>query len=146
VPSPSLTPPPGSPTPPRSVSPPGLGIKRRQSHPPSSGHQPRKSGSKLRSVLSVIDESLTRHADSAEEVRPTEPTPPSSAVNGNTQVQDTSWGAFSYGESPYGTYIEGGNATPRHSSLYTQPPATQYSPEPPQSHTPQPDETPPVTI
>lgn len=141
VPSPTTTPPPGSSTPPRSSSPPASNINRRQSHPSSIGHQPRKpSGSKLRNALSsaVFDGSLSRRADNSPDAIRSEPSNTSSSAE--PQVQDTSWGNFNYGESPYNIYTgSGGDTTPRHSSLFL--PPQQYESDPQRSRTPQSDDT-----
>jgi hypothetical protein len=99
----------GSPesTPPRSASPPAP--SRRHSTPPSAG--PRKSESKLRSVLSVIDEyhSPYNSEDTA-----------SGSTNGRTLQADTgqqpNW-SFVYGQSPY-EHTEDDPTTPRHSTLF----------------------------
>jgi hypothetical protein len=133
VPSPSSTPPACS-TPPRSVSPPASTVRRRQSHPPSSA--PRKSASKLKSVLPAVEESMPRHAVGMESITS------SSALNGDTPIPDTSWGSFSYGESPYEPFGGSRETTPQHSrhpSLYSQPSIPVFDPDPPRSQTPQPD-------
>ncbi|KII95788.1 hypothetical protein PLICRDRAFT_96537 [Plicaturopsis crispa FD-325 SS-3] len=120
----ALTP---SSTPPRSVSPPN----RRSSHPPSSGHLPRKSESKLRSVLSVIDESHGRQASDSSVTTLTPDLPPSSSgiTNGGNPDPPDSWG-FTYGQSPYSD----AESTPRNSSLFSSqqaiPPDSVHSEEP----------------
>ncbi|KIJ70313.1 hypothetical protein HYDPIDRAFT_78105 [Hydnomerulius pinastri MD-312] len=109
VPSPSSTPP-------RSASP-SATVKRRQSHPPSTNHHSRKSESKLRSMLSVIDESHTRHTTEFADVGPPEPRSSSTPeLNGGSSLPPVpdSWGNFDYGESPYSVTMSG-EATPRHS-------------------------------
>jgi len=131
----STSTPPISSTPPRSASPPTSTIKYRQSHPPSSGHQPRKSGSKLKSVLPIVDENMGRDSD----VTHLGPVPLL-----DTQVPDTTWGSPSYGESPYESFDGSEDTTPRHSrhpSLYSQPLVSACDPDPPRSRTPQPDHT-----
>ena len=129
IPSPSSTPPISS-TPPRSASPPAAAVRRKQSHPPSSVYQPRKSGSKLKSVLPVVDENLTRHDHSDD----TNNTSSLSALNGNTQIPDKTWGSFSYGQSPYEAFGGSDDTTPQHSrhpSLYSQPSVPAFDPDPP---------------
>lgn len=101
---------PSSSTPPRSASP--TTSKRK-----SSGHQSRKSASKLRSTLPGVEEISGSHADGTSEP----PVSPGSANNGTTPARDTSWSAFSYGASPYETYSESADSTLRRSSLYTPP-------------------------
>ena len=129
VPSPATTPPPGSSTPPRSPSPPFK--NRKQSHPSSIGHQPRKSsGSKLRSAFSpaVFDSSLSV---------PMHSEPSNASTGAEPQVQDTSWANPNYGESPYNIYNgSGDDTTPRHSSLFL-PPQQDLQ----RSRTPQSDDT-----
>lgn len=103
-------------TPPRSASPSAI-IKRRQSHPPSTSHHSRKSDSKLRSVLAVIDETHVHTIESSEGGRP-EPRPASSSdVNGGTVPPSGQheWGAFGYGEPSYTDTVRG-DETPRHST------------------------------
>lgn len=102
-------------TPPRSPSPTAT-IKRRQSHPPSASHRPRKSDSKLRSVLTVIDESHAAHAIESSQAGRSEPRPASpSDVNGGVlpHSEPEEWGAFGYGKAPNTDSI-GGDETPRH--------------------------------
>jgi hypothetical protein len=109
--SPSSTPS----TPPRSVSPPS-NLSRRHSTPPSAGQ--RKAESKLRSVLSVIDETRPRH-DVVDDPL-VQPGPMMATLNGKTQQPDTGqqteW-PFIYGQSPYDD-IEDDPTTPRHSTLF----------------------------
>ncbi|RDB23233.1 Protein IVY1 [Hypsizygus marmoreus] len=103
-------------TPPRSVSPPI--VSRRHSTPPSAG--PRKSESKLRSVLTVIDETRTQletdpHEASGHHIRTT-------SLNGKAPPPDTGqqqpdW-SFTYGQSPYDDIHDDSTATPRHSALF----------------------------
>lgn len=85
-------------TPPRSVSPPSM-LKRRQSHPPT--HHARKSESKLRSVLSVIDETHVRHPSDPVDASPSEARASEPDINGRPLDPDTNWATFTYGESPY---------------------------------------------
>lgn len=104
-------------TSPRSASP-SATIKRRQSHPPSTSHHSRKSDSKLRSVLAIIDESHIVHTIENSEAGRPEPRPaPSSDVNGGilTPGQEE-WGAFGYGAEPLCTDTSRGDETPRHST------------------------------
>lgn len=129
IPSPTSTP-----TPPRSTSPPAMIQSRRHSAPPlsSPGHHSRRSeSSKLRSVLTVIDESHSRQSSSHEP----EPEPPeaySSTINGSgsssiaePQPEKKSvfaWSSpFSYGQSPYASDTDD-NITPRNSSFSNLPP------------------------
>lgn len=102
-------------TPPRSASP-SATIKRRQSHPPSTSPHSRKSDSKLRSVLAVIDESHVHTMESSEvgrsELRSTSP----ADVNGGTlPPSEQEWATFGYGEPSYSDTIRG-DETPRHSA------------------------------
>jgi hypothetical protein len=76
---------------PRSISPPTAA--RRHSHPPSSGQ--RKSESKLKSVLSVIDESHSRQPSHEEIVHSEEPQSPPTA-NGTTVEPDYSWNGVGF--------------------------------------------------
>jgi len=106
-------------TPPRSASPP-----RRHPMPPSS-HQPRKSESKLRSVLSIIDEGHSR-VPSSEDPAPSSPP----ALNGNTPSNsdpDTRWDALPYNGTD--------DTTPRNSILFVahskQPPNSDSKNSPP---------------
>jgi hypothetical protein len=99
-------------TPPRSTSP-SATIKRRQSHPPSASHHSRKSDSKLRSVLTVIDESHVVHTIEGPPLGRSEPRPASpSDVNGGAPEPEE-WGVFGYGEIPTTDSIRG-DETPRH--------------------------------
>jgi len=130
-------------TPPRSVSPPI--ISRRHSTPPSAGQ--RKADSKLRSVLSVIDEARTNH----ENVYPDTPGYPqrTTAMNGTSTPPDTGqqqqyeWSS-AYGQSPYyntNDTAEGESTTPRHSYFQTELPPDRRI-DPPD----EPDETPRATL
>lgn len=97
---------------PRSASPSGA-IKRRQSHPPSTSHS-RRSDSRLRSVLAVIDEShVVYPVESSEMARSERPTSPAD-VNG-LPSSGQEWGAFGYGEPSCSDTIRG-DETPRHSA------------------------------
>lgn len=121
-------------TPPRSVSPPSH-LPRRHSMPPSGGQ--RKAESKLRSVLSVIDETRPRHdVDDP----PVQSGPIMTSLNGKkTPPPDTDTGqrtewAFTYGQSPYDS-LEEDPTTPRHSTLFfPQPPPPDPITEPPNEH------------
>jgi len=127
-------------TPPRSVSPPI--ISRKYSTPPSAGQ--RKSESKLRSVLSVIDEARTNHENAYSDSSgfPHRTT----AMNGTSTPPDTGqerqfeWSS-AYGQSPY--YDSNKNmseeeaTTPRHSFFHAELPADRRT-DPPS----EPDETP----
>lgn len=121
---------------PRSVSPPSV-LSRRHSLP--SG---RKSDSKLRSVLTVIEESRPR----SEEISP----PPTltrtqaQATSIENQLQpdpapDLGWN-FTYGQSPYDDGRGDGDTTPRHSSLFSshlppaEPPSTDRRDSDEQAH------------
>ncbi|KAG6378485.1 hypothetical protein JVT61DRAFT_12745 [Boletus reticuloceps] len=102
---------------PRSTSP-SAALKRRQSHPPSTSHPLRKSDSKLRSVLTVIDESHVVHAMEIPEAGRSEPKLASpSDVNGGARPPSGSeeWGTFGYGDTPDTDTIPG-DETPRRSS------------------------------
>jgi hypothetical protein len=139
VPFPPMT----SSTPPRSASPPISTTKRRQSHPPLSGHQSKKSGSKLKTVLPVVDEHTPRQTDGSKTTH-TEPTAPAPlpSLNSDTDTRDTSWGQFAYGESPYEPFYGGRDNTPphsRHPLLHSQPSIPTFDPDPPRSQTPQAD-------
>jgi hypothetical protein len=89
VPSPSSTPP-------RSVSPPS----HRKHSTPSAGHHLRKSESKLRSVLSVIDETHARQTTEAD-THPEATSSSNGTIRRTDTGPDTSWGSFTYGQSPY---------------------------------------------
>jgi len=105
-------------TPPRSASP-SAAVKRRQSHPPPTNHYSRKSDSKLRSVLPIIDEPYTRHATEIAEAGRAEPRPPPSPeINGGSSSppEPDTWGGFTYGEPLY-TETMSGDETPRHSAI-----------------------------
>jgi len=129
VPSPSSTPP-------RSVSPP---IVNRKHSTPSSAPtpHPRKSESKLRSVLAAIDEGRPQQASENNSV----PDPaPMASVNDDPPDPNSSWTSFTYGQSPYMNVNES-EPTPRNSALF----ASQSRLEPPDpvvecNRTPQPDE------
>jgi len=99
---------------PRSTSP-SAALKRRQSHPPLTSHQSRKSDSKLRSVLTVIDESHIVHAMESSEASRSEPKSASPLeVNGGA-LQSEEWDAFGYGDAA-NTDTVLGDETPRRSS------------------------------
>lgn len=96
----------GSPesTPPRSASPPVS--SRRQSNPPTTGL--RKAETKLRGVLSVIDEYHPQYSSD-------------DTASGSTTLhpdtgQQSNW-SFTYGQSPY-EHTGDDPTTPRHSSLF----------------------------
>ncbi|KAF9046037.1 hypothetical protein BDZ89DRAFT_1099452 [Hymenopellis radicata] len=122
IPSPTSTP-----TPPRSTSPPSMIQSRRHSAPPlsSPGHHSRRSeSSKLRSVLTVIDESHSRQNKPPEAY--------SSTINGSgsSSIAEPqpekkpvfAWSSpFSYGQSPYSSDSDD-NITPRNSSFSNLPP------------------------
>ncbi|KAF4602297.1 hypothetical protein EYR40_005502 [Pleurotus pulmonarius] len=109
-------------TPPRSASPPYS--QRRQSVPPVFGHFSRKSDSKLRSMLSVIDESQPRPRESRdiEEEHTHSRSSSTPTINGTVgQEPETSWTNFTYGQSPYATVNtdNDGDLTPRHSAMFS---------------------------
>lgn len=114
-------------TPPRSASPPA--INRRHSVPPG---QRKSSESKLRSVLSVIDEARPRQemetSSLPESTQP--PTVTTRSLQRDTS-QDSGWD-FTYGRSPYENGQDG-DTTPRHSSLFS-------------SHSPPPDSDPGLVL
>jgi hypothetical protein len=99
-------------TPPRAESPPSL-LRRRMSHPPT--HHARKAESKLRSVLSVIDETHVRHPSDPVDASPSEAKAPQPNINGGPLEPDTSWGTLTYGESPYPSVTD--DTTPVQSAL-----------------------------
>lgn len=102
-------------TPPRSTSP-SATIKRRKSHPPSATHHSRKSDSKLRSVLAVIDESHVVHTIESPQLGRSEPRPASpSDANGGAlpPPEPEEWGGFGYDGIPNTDSIRG-DETPRH--------------------------------
>lgn len=107
-------------TPPRSTSPPA--INRRHSVPPG---QRKSSESKLRSVLSVIDEARPRQEMETSSL-PESIQPPIVTTRSLQRDlgQDSGWN-FAYGQSPYENGQDG-DTTPRHSSLFS-------------SHSPPPD-------
>ncbi|KAJ3867861.1 hypothetical protein EV359DRAFT_33565 [Lentinula novae-zelandiae] len=112
---------------PRSVSP--TTPIRRHSLPASTGHSSRKAESKLRSVLSVIDEANSRHG--TEEVISSHYVPQMENSNSNvtTLIQPQpqkqtsfSWTSpFSYGRSPYVEEDTNGDTTPRNSTFLSSP-------------------------
>lgn len=102
-------------TPPRSTSP-SATIKRRKSHPPLATHHSRKSDSKLRSVLAVIDESHVVHTIESPQLGRSEPRPASpSDANGGAlpPPEPEEWGGFGYDGIPNTDSIRG-DETPRH--------------------------------
>jgi len=101
-------------TPTRSASP-SAQLKRRQSHPPSTTHHTRKAESKLRSVLSVIDETHVRHSSDPVEAPPSESQVSPPDIHAETLEADTSWESFTYGASPYPSVTD--DATPVQSTL-----------------------------
>ncbi|KAF5387960.1 hypothetical protein D9615_000191 [Tricholomella constricta] len=115
VPSPTSTTPS---TPPRSVSPPIL--SRKHSMPSHAGH--RKSDSKLRNVLSIIDEARTNYENAYPDT--SEFTPRATAINGTSpqpdtgQQQQSQWSS-TCGQSPYDMTAEEDATTPRHSFFST---------------------------
>ncbi|KAL4075804.1 hypothetical protein J3A83DRAFT_4088168 [Scleroderma citrinum] len=100
---------------PRSTSPSSL--KRRQSHPLTS-HQSRKSESKLRSVVALVDEPDSRHPS---EVPGIDGSPPPDLHGGSSSpIDHDTWNVPGTNDAPYddpGYIITGGEATPRHSAL-----------------------------
>jgi len=135
--SPALTtsPPSASSPPPAPTSPTSTITSRRHSLPAASSsysHHPRKSESKLRSVLSVIDEGRPRHNGDAEEtltrsvsesasLRSSSPT-----LNGRERpsLSDAGvWNSFSFtlGEGEHGA-SNGEDVTPRNSAAIRSPP------------------------
>jgi len=110
----------------RSASP-SAALKRRKSHPPSTSHPLRKSDSKLRSVLAVVDEThiIPHPIESLDSESRSEPRQGSSSdtnMNGGTALtsplaEHEAWGGggFGYGEPPYADTNQG-EETPRHSS------------------------------
>jgi len=101
-------------TPPRSTSPSTL-LKRRQSHPPTNAPHVRKSESKLRSVLSVIDETHIRHSSDPVDASPSEAKALAPDINGGPLEPDTSWETFTYGQSPYPSVTD--DVTPVQSTI-----------------------------
>lgn len=104
VPSPSSTPP-------RSVSPPSQ-LSRKNSIPSS-----RKAESKLRSVLSVIDETGARDNPQASVLSTSPP-------DVNDSPGETSWASFTYGTSPYPN-----QSTPQNSTLFSSQSPTPRGPD-----------------
>ncbi|KAJ7499146.1 hypothetical protein FB451DRAFT_1015766 [Mycena latifolia] len=105
---------PSSSTPPRSVSPPFVG--RKHLAPLNSARHPRKSESKLRSVLSPIDEARSRQASedarTASIMNTLNPSPPPSDTSPHH-----SW-SFVYGNSPYEESEDRDAKTPTHSAFF----------------------------
>ncbi|KAJ8518349.1 hypothetical protein ONZ45_g4540 [Pleurotus djamor] len=114
-------------TPPRSSSPPSSShAQRRQSVPPAFGlgHFSRKSDSKLRSMLSVIDESHSRFDNGDTETISHGRSASSTTVTANGSASQepagNSWTNFTYGQSPYAVMGNGDeDLTPRHSAVFT---------------------------
>ncbi|KZP24677.1 hypothetical protein FIBSPDRAFT_735433 [Athelia psychrophila] len=132
--SPNVTPTSSS-TPPRSVSPPAS--KRK-----SAGHQARKSASKLRSSLPGVEEISGSHDGTGEPAY--SEAKAGSAINGNkgdTSAGNNTWGAFSYGKSPYEPYTESAESTLRRSTLYSPQHALPNFDPDPISKSPQSDDT-----
>lgn len=143
-------------TPPRSISPPhNSHLSRRHSVPSGSSH--RKTESKLRSVLSVIDEGRSsRHEGSTaasgldsegynDDNTPQYSTPPAQNLNGSTPPsppRQTASGttttepdsghpwSFTYGQSPYEHANASNSSTPRNSMLFT----STVPPDPPSNN------------
>ncbi|KDQ64821.1 hypothetical protein JAAARDRAFT_52752 [Jaapia argillacea MUCL 33604] len=139
---------PTSSTPPRSTSPPGSS-SRRHSHPSIQtlpAHHSRKSESKLRSVLAMIDEGIPRTNGSDKttpEVDQT-PTPRSNGVH----HEDSTWGAYTLVDPSSSTFSHSreNTLTPRNSVNFpsqTTPPPPDLSPE--RSRTPEVNAGVPVT-
>ncbi|KAG5646420.1 hypothetical protein DXG03_003470 [Asterophora parasitica] len=119
VPSPTSTPS----TPPRSISPPNPVISRRHSTPPSAGQ--RKSDSKLRNVLSVIDEARTNYENAYPDTFTSGLSSRATAINGQSSPPDTGQKQLSewsspYGQSSYDDIPEEDATTPRYSSSSTE--------------------------
>ncbi|KAJ3762894.1 hypothetical protein EV360DRAFT_34662 [Lentinula raphanica] len=121
-------------TSPRSITP--TTPVRRHSIPATTGHSSRKAETKLRSVLSVIDETNSRHNTSTEEAISSRsasslPQVPNSNSNsaGTALLQPQpqkrasfSWTSpFSYGNSPYVEEETNGDTTPRNSTFAPSP-------------------------
>ena len=110
-------------TPPRSTSPPSVG-NRRHPVPPTQ----RKSESKLRAMLPVIDEVRPRY-----EIDGNNDTPSGSALLSSGEITvpdpgpDLSWSYTSYGESPYKN--GDGQLTPRNPSAPSSSPSLPDSPQ-----------------
>ncbi|KAF8164982.1 hypothetical protein B0H34DRAFT_649480 [Crassisporium funariophilum] len=128
VPSPSPTPP-RSTSPPPSISPPSVS-NRRHSVPVTQ----RKSESKLRSVLTVIDEGRSRQETESSTPLPLPSLLTNVAVPRPDPGPDLGWNFTTYGESPYGNGDDG-QLTPRSSTLFS----SQISPPPPPHSPPNPD-------
>ncbi|KAJ7086666.1 hypothetical protein C8R44DRAFT_721375 [Mycena epipterygia] len=115
---------PSSSTPPRSVSPPFA--SRKHLAPLNSARHPRKSESKLRSVLSPIDEARSRQASDdsrgASIMDTLNPSPPPIDTSPHH-----SW-SFVYGNSPYQDSEDRDGKTPTHSSFF---PPSSTPPRPP---------------
>ncbi|KAF8639672.1 hypothetical protein AX17_000936 [Amanita inopinata Kibby_2008] len=107
-------------TTPHSTSPPST-LTRRHSIPSSSS--PRKAENKLRSILTVIDESYP-HAENADLVPPTNRASLTNDITGGTEKSDRSpnqgW-SFTYNSSQLEDNTHDNNATPRHPNLFVSP-------------------------
>ncbi|KAL4241481.1 Protein IVY1 [Abortiporus biennis] len=134
---PPVSTPPRSPptTSPRSASPPIGAMSRRHSHPGASispSHSQRKAESKLRSVLSVIDESSPKiNGDTAEG---------SSKVRSSSEFTVTGQSASNSEEKGDITNTDD-STTPRESVFQTQSPADDETPHAERSRSPQSDDT-----
>ena len=143
----SSSPRPTSPTPiARSASPPSLTSisPRRNSHPPM--HQSRKSESKLRSVLSVIDETASRHNDDLHEGTSRSVSEPALASSYEVPENpaENGWGTIKVKKYPGPTPISTSETdlTPRNvSSLGSQSPSNAETPHATRSLSPHSDDT-----
>ncbi|KAK7695640.1 hypothetical protein QCA50_000276 [Cerrena zonata] len=141
----SSSPRPTSPTPiARSASPPSSSpVSRRNSHPPT--HQSRKSESKLRSVLSVIDETSSRHND--ELLEGTSRSVSESALASSYEVpgnpDENGWGTIKVKKfsGPTPILTSDNDLTPRSTSLRSQSPANPETPHAVRSLSPHSDDT-----
>lgn len=98
----------------RSTSPSSL--KRRQSHPPTTNHQSRKFESKLRSVVALVDEPVSRHPS---EIPGVDACPCVPDLHGESSSPDA-WNVSGTSDGAYndsGYITQSGEVTPRHSAL-----------------------------
>ncbi|KAG6334153.1 hypothetical protein ID866_4941 [Astraeus odoratus] len=103
-------------TSPRSTSP--CSLKRRQSHPPTTSHQSRKTESKLRTVVALVDEVDSRHPSETPGVDAGH----QADLHGGSSApnEHDAWNVSGTNDAPYddpGYITSSGEATPRHSAL-----------------------------
>jgi len=125
-------------SPPRSVSPPSA-VPRRQSYPfpTSPGHHPRRSeSSRLRSVLSAVEESSHRNgaSESSDRSDDSDKTATSSNLD-KEREQDSGWGQTAF-EQPALNHLTSNDLTPRNSSFFPTPSTPTQDIPPDRSPTP----------